>query len=244
MKRPVVLSLSGHDPSGGAGIQADIEAIAAMGGYATSVITCLTAQDTHNVYSVKPLGIDYILQQARLILSDMDIKAFKIGLLGSCEVVEGISSLLEDYPDIPVILDPVLAAGGGTSLAKQKLITSIQQNLLAKVSLVTPNVPEAEALAIFESDCENILLTGTHDESTKDVVNKFYCKGEVVSALSWPRLDGVYHGSGCTLASAIAAGIAARLSLKDAVEQAQKFTWESLSNAEPLGKGQLIPFRK
>lgn len=243
MSRPVVLSLSGHDPTGGAGIHADIESISAMGAHAASVITCLTVQDTHNVYSVEPLNIDFILQQAKVVLADMDVSAFKIGLLGSCEIVEGVSSLLDEYPHIPVILDPVLAAGGGAPLAKQQLISSIKKNLLANVSLVTPNVPEADALSIFESDCKSVLLTGTHDASTTDVINKLFVQGTLVSTLSWPRLDGVYHGSGCTLAAAVAAGVAKGLGLKEAVEQAQQFSWRSLSNAQALGKGQLIPFR-
>lgn len=241
---PVVLCFSGHDPTGGAGIQADSESISAMGCHAISVITCLTVQDTHNVYSVKPLDVAYILQQARVVLSDIKVSAIKIGLLGNCEIVTALVSILDEYPDIPVVLDPVLAAGGGTSLAESELLHCIQDHLLARVSLVTPNVPEAEILSIFEGKCENILLTGTHDESTQDVINRLTIKGVEVSALSWSRLADTYHGSGCTLAAAIAAGLARGLSLVEAVEIAQKYTWTSLSQARKIGGGQLIPLRK
>ena len=241
---PVVLCFSGHDPTGGAGIQADSEAIFAMGCHAVSVITCLTVQDTHDVYSVKPLDVAYIVQQARVILSDIKISAIKIGLLGSCDVVNALVSILDEYPDIPVVFDPVLAAGGGTSLAKSELLLCIQNQLLARVNLVTPNVPEADRLSIFAGKCENILLTGTHDESTQDVINRLTIKGVEVSALSWSRLADTYHGSGCTLAAAIAAGLAKGLSLIESVEIAQEYTWKSLSQARKIGDGQLIPFRK
>lgn len=241
---PIVLSFSGHDPTGGAGIQADHEAISAMGCHALSVLTCLTVQDTHNVYSIRPLDSHYILQQAHRLLADIKVDAFKIGLLGSCDIVMALVSLLKQYPQIPVVLDPVLAAGGGTSLAKTALVRCIQQHLLPIVSVVTPNVPEANILSVFDGMCQNILLTGTHNETSVDVINTLYNKeGEVISSLSWPRLEGVYHGSGCTIAAAVAAGLAKNLSLIDAVEIAQKYTWESLLSARKIGGGQLIPLR-
>jgi len=241
---PIVLSFSGHDPTGGAGIQADQEAIRAMGCHALSVITCLTVQDTHNVYSVKPLDSDYILEQARRLLTDIKVDAFKIGLLGSCDIVVALVSLLKQYPQIPVVLDPVLVAGGGTALAKSALVGCIQQQLLPMVSVVTPNAPEANILSIFNGRCQNILLTGTHNETSIEVINTLYNKrGEVISSLSWPRLPEVYHGSGCTIAAAIAAGLAKKLSLIEAVEIAQEYTWGSLVKARKIGHGQLIPLR-
>ena len=111
------------------------------------------------------------------------------------------------------------------------------------MTLVTPNVPEAHALSIFDGACKNILLTGTHNESSKDVINTLYKGGEVISTLSWSRLPNVYHGSGCTLASAVAAGLAKGLSLIASVEVAQQYTWHSLSQARKVGGGQLIPMR-
>lgn len=241
---PIVLSFSGHDPTGGAGVQADHEAISAMGCHALSVLTCLTVQDTHNVYSVKPLDSSYILQQADRLLADIKVDAFKIGLLGSCEIVMALVSLLKQYPQIPVVLDPVLAAGGGGALAQSDLIVCMQKYLLPIVSLVTPNVPEADLLAIFEGEYQNILLTGTHNEATADVINTLYNqKGEIISTLSWPRLAAVYHGSGCTIAAAIAAGLAKNLPLVEAVEIAQEYTWNSLLRARKIGNGQLIPLR-
>lgn len=241
---PIVLSFSGHDPTGGAGIQADHEAVSAMGCHALSVLTCLTEQDTHNVYSVRPLDSDYILQQTYRLLADIKVDAFKIGLLGSCEIVMALVSLLKQYPQIPVVLDPVLAAGGGTSLAKSRLVSCIQQQLLPIVTIITPNVPEATILSVFDQVYQNILLTGTHNASSVKVINTLYNKeGEVISSLSWPRLSEVYHGSGCTIAAAIAAGLAKKLSLIDAVEIAQEYTWGSLLRARKIGNGQLIPLR-
>ncbi|MCK5903101.1 MAG: hydroxymethylpyrimidine/phosphomethylpyrimidine kinase [Cocleimonas sp.] len=243
MRLPIVLSFSGHDPTGGAGVQADNEVCMAMGAHSVSVITCLTLQDTKNVYQVKPLDADFIVEQARLILDDMPVGAFKMGLLGSGKIVAALASLLDDYPDIPVVLDPILAAGGGTPLAKATFRDTLQRLLLPKVTIVTPNVPEAEVLSLLDSGYRAVLLTGTHDESTHDVINTLYLDGQIVSRLTWSRLPDVYHGSGCTLATAVAVGLAKQLPLVEAVAIAQQYTWDSLSRARKIGRGQFIPWR-
>jgi len=262
--KPIVLSLSGHDPSGGAGIQADIESIGALGCHAATAITCLTVQDTTNVYQLQPVDADLFYQQAQGILQDMPVAVIKIGLLACPNIVQRVRCLLDEYPNIPVVYDPVLAAGGGKELSSASLLTEIQASLLSKVNVLTPNVPEALRLlnqavpsddqlittielesiaqALYQQGCEAILLTGTHN-ATNRVYNHFYLRGVLVDTGEWQRLAQSYHGSGCTLASAIAAQLAKGHSLINAVQAAQQFTWQSLVDGFVAGKGQYLPNR-
>lgn len=262
--KPIVLSLSGHDPSGGAGIQADIESIGALGCHAATAITCLTVQDTCNVYQLQPVDADLFYQQAKRILQDMSVAVIKIGLLGCPKIVQRVLCLLDEYSDIPVVYDPVLAAGGGKELSSAALLTVIQESLLSKVTVLTPNVPEALRLlnqavpaddqlititqletiaqALHQQGCGAILLTGTHN-ATNMVYNHFYQRGVLVDTGEWQRLTQRYHGSGCTLASAIAAQLANGHRLINAVQQAQQFTWQSLVDGFVAGKGQYLPNR-
>jgi hydroxymethylpyrimidine/phosphomethylpyrimidine kinase len=264
-----VLSIAGHDPVGGAGIQADIESIQAAGCHAATVITCLTIQDTGNVYQLQTVDANWVYQQANTVLNDLSVNAFKLGLLGSVENVEIIGALLAEHPDITVVYDPVLAAGGGKNLSNESLILAIRKHILPYVNLLTPNLPEALRLAqandllaktrflpqeleniainLYESGCESILLTGTH-HATDAVHNTLY--GEVASGQvgildeqSWQRLPDEYHGSGCTLAANIAGQLAQGKPLLVAMNEAQRFTWQSLQKAHALGKGQKIPDR-
>lgn len=209
---PVVMTLAGHDPTGGAGIQADIEAIASQGCHPVSVITCLTVQDTRNVQRIEPVADYLIEQQAETVLADMPVAAFKIGLLGSVAVVEAVHRILLQAPDVPVILDPILAAGGGKNLSSDSLIEAIREYLLPLTTLLTPNVPEAanlamsgasqdeQALSLLDQGCTYVLLTGTHAE-TERVENALYGEGKRLRTWAWERLPETYHGSGCTLAS-------------------------------------------
>ena len=255
-ERPIVMAIGGHDPSGGAGIQADMEAISYTGSYPVTVITCLTIQDTQNVEAIQLVDADFMQQQAEKILADMPVSAFKLGLLGSIEVVDVVCRLLKKHKPIPVVCDPVLAAGGGKNLSNQPLIEHIKEHLFPLVSLLTPNIPEAIQLGIarqhsddgsliFEQQlCENILITGTHSHSDENYVhNTFYSKGKQHCQRSWRRLDHEYHGSGCTLAANIAGWIAQGFSLQYAIGKGQEFTWNSLKRAQQLGQGQLIPYR-
>lgn len=251
---PIVATIAGHDPTGGAGIQADVEAIDANGCLATSIVTCITVQDTAGVRRVVPLPAELIAETARTLLGDLPVRMFKIGLIGNVAIARMLSLLLAEYPDIPLVLDPVLASGGGTPLADDALLEVLRRDLLPRTLLVTPNLPEALRLAGTEDPheaaeklrdfgCRNLLITGTHDNGTDEVVNRFYSRtgGPVLS--TWPRLPGEYHGSGCTLAAAAAALLARGLPIADAIEQAQHYTWHSLRQAYHLGKGQLIPDR-
>ncbi|MEN9425117.1 MAG: hypothetical protein RL122_2500 [Pseudomonadota bacterium] len=251
---PVVMVLAGHDPSGGAGIQADSEAIASQGCHATTVITCLTVQDTCNVHRIEPV-IDYLIeQQAEALLADMPIAAFKIGLLGSVAAVEAVHRVLLQAPDVPVILDPILAAGGGKNLSTDVLIEAIREYLLPLTTLLTPNVPEAlglalsgstfdeQAFSLLDQGCEYVLLTGTHAQ-TERVENALYGDGKRLRTWLWERLPETYHGSGCTLASACAANLAKGMDISKAVAAAQAYTWGSLQAGRKTGRGQWMPDR-
>lgn len=254
MSIPVVMVLAGHDPSGGAGIQADMEAIASQGGHAVSVITCLTVQDTCNVQRIEPV-VDYLIeQQAEALLADMPIAAIKIGLLGSIPAVQAVHRILLQAPDVPVILDPILAAGGGKSLSSDLLLEAIREYLLPLTTLLTPNVPEAAQLAIhgdtldayalslLDQGCSHVLLTGTHAD-TAQVENALYGEGKRLRTWTWERLPETYHGSGCTLASACAVNLAKGMDMVKAVATAQAYTWGSLQAGRKIGRGQWLPNR-
>lgn len=251
---PVVLALSGSDPSGGAGIQADIEALASHGCHCAPVITAVTVQDTQDIKSYAPLDGTLIMEQARAVLEDMPVVAIKIGLLGSTEAVEAIHSVLHDYPDIPVVLDPVLASGGGTALADDELLEALSGLLLPNTTVLTPNSVEARilapegdnldacAMALLDKGCEFVLITGTH-ENTPHVVNSLYGNHRVLETFTWERLPGSFHGSGCTLAASIAGLLAQGLEPFSAIHEAQEYTWEALAHGYRVGMGQPLPNR-
>jgi hydroxymethylpyrimidine/phosphomethylpyrimidine kinase len=249
---PIVLSLSGHDPTGGAGIQADIETCVRLGCHACTVVTALTVQDTADVRRVIPQPVDDFLEQATVLLDDLPVAVVKIGLLGSADLAHAVADLLADHPDLPVVLDPILAAGGGRDLAAAELIEAIRTRLLPRTALLTPNTPEARRLTgradpdacgrvLLDAGCAAVLLTGTHDAGP-DVVNRLYRPGGT-TAWTWPRLPETYHGSGCTLASAAAAYLALGLDLEAAAARAQEFAWAALNSGIRLGRGQWLPRR-
>ena len=253
MTRPVVLCFSGHDPSGGAGIQADSEAIVSLQGHCCSIITALTAQDTRNVTAVYPQSPEAIIQQAEILLADVSVKAVKIGLIADSKIVSAIVQILKQLPGIPVVLDPVLAAGGGSELANQALIAVINEQLLPLITLITPNSPEARRLTGLQNlaDCaqalqgkgaDYVLITGSH-ESTEQVHNQLFMPEQLEQTFTWERLPHSYHGSGCTLASAIAALLAQGLDMFTACNEAQDYTWQALQQAYQPGKGQYHPQR-
>jgi hydroxymethylpyrimidine/phosphomethylpyrimidine kinase len=253
INRPIVLTFSGHDPSGGAGVQADIEALISHQCHATSVITALTEQDSHNVKKLIPQHPDDIISQARTLLNDVEVRAFKIGLIGHSETARAIHTILNDYPTIPVVLDPILAAGGGTNLSNQALLDAMINLLLPCTTVLTPNSIEVRKLTgltdladcglkLLQLGCQAVLITGTHEASTH-VNNQLFYDGRLWETYTWDRLPDSYHGSGCTLAASIAALLAHGLSPLPAVAEAQDYTWQSLQAAYRVGKGQLNPNR-
>jgi len=257
---PIVLTFSATDPSGGAGMQADILTIASMGCHPLSVVTAVTVQDTMGVDDVLPMDAEWVADQARAVLEDMPVAAFKIGLLGSVENIAAIAEIISDYPDVPLVLDPILASGRGDELANEDMRDAMRELLLPQTTILTPNSIEARRLIQDEENeednptlsecakrimllgCEYVLVTGTH-ENTPKVINTLYGARGVVRTDNWPRLPGSYHGSGCTLASAIAALLANGLSVEEAVKEAQEYTWQSLQYGFRPGMGQHIPDR-
>ncbi len=251
---PIVMTFAGHDPSGGAGLQADIEALASQGCHATPVITALTLQDTAHVMEFTPIAATHVITQARAILEDMPVAAFKIGMLGSVANVEVLHSLLGDYPQVPLVLDPVLASGAGEALAEEDLTVAISELLLPRTTVLTPNSLEARrlapgadtldacAIALLDRGAEYVLLTGTH-EHTPHVVNSLYQGHRRLETFTWERLPHSYHGSGCTLAATIAGMLAHGLDPFQACHEAQDFTWHALAQGYRPGMGQHLPDR-
>lgn len=252
--RPVVLALAGHDPTGGAGIQADIETLASLGCHAASVVTALTVQDTCDVKGFQPVDAELVMEQARAVLEDLPVVAIKIGMVGSAAVAAAIHSVLGDYPHLPVVLDPVLAAGGGGDLSGNELIEALTTLLLPRTTLITPNSPEARRLApegdtldacaqqLLETGCRYVLITGTH-EGEPQIAHRLYGQGRLLQVFRCKRLPHHYHGSGCTLASAIAGRLARGDDMETAVAIGQAYTWQSLNNGFRIGMGQHLPGR-
>lgn len=257
---PIVLCFAATDPSGGAGLQADIMTLSSMGCHPLSVVTAVTIQDSAGVEDLLALDPEWVADQARCVLEDMAVSAFKIGLLGSVEIIAAIAEVVSDYPDIPLVLDPVLASGRGDELVTDEMIAAMRELLIPQTTLITPNSVEARRLALDESNdnddpglsecaqrlldmgCEYVLITGTH-ENTPQVINTLYTQDGILRNDSWERLPGSYHGSGCTLAAAITATIANGLSISEAVRDAQEYTWHALKSAFRPGMGQYIPDR-
>lgn len=255
---PAVISFAASDPTGGAGLQADILTLASLGCYPLSVVTALTVQDTAGVEAVLPVDAAWVSDQARALLEDMPVAGFKIGLLGSVEVIAAVAEVISDYPELPVVLDPVLASGRGDQLADEEMVEAMIGLLLPQTTVLTPNSLEARRLAqeidakaadlpacartLVEAGCEYVLLTGTH-EGTPQVVNILYGSHGAVRSDRWERLPGSYHGSGCTLASALAAHLANGAALAEAARGAQEYTWHALAEGYRPGMGQFIPDR-
>jgi len=248
------MCFAGLDSTGGAGLQADIETVASMGCHAAPVATALTVQDTQRVIDYTPVEATLLIAQARAVLEDMPVAAFKLGMLGDVRVIEAIHTLLTDYPDIPVVLDPVLAGGGGGSLSTPEIIDAISHLLLPQVTVLTPNSIEARTLApecdtleacgqgLLDKGCEFVLLTGTHEDA-EHVENRLFGNRRLLETFTWERLPHSYHGSGCTLAAAIAGLLAQGLEPFTAVHEAQEYTWEALRHGYRVGMGQLLPNR-
>jgi hydroxymethylpyrimidine/phosphomethylpyrimidine kinase len=259
---PSVMTFAATDPSSGAGLQADILTFASIGCHPLSVVTGITVQDTVGVENMMTFDADWIDEQARTILEDMQVMAFKIGMIGSVENVAVIAEIVADYPDVPLLIDPVLSSGRGDELANDNVQAAMLDLLIPQATLITPNSIEARRLSFYNDDSdeaenasldesalrlldvgsEYVLITGTH-ERTAEVTNTLYGADGLIKAYNWERLPGSYHGSGCTLTSAIAACIAHGLSMEEAILEAQEYTWKTLKAGFRPGMGQHIPDR-
>lgn len=253
---PAVLAIAASDPTGGAGLQADLLTLASLGCHPLSVLTGLTVQDTRGVEGLLAIESAWVERQARCVLEDIPVAAFKIGVLGSAGNARAIAAILAERPGIPVVLDPVLASGRGDALANDETLGVLRSELLPRTSVLTPNSLEARRLAgaapgadlagcareLTNLGSKYVLVTGTH-ETGADVVNTLYDARGVVREDRWERLAGNFHGSGCTLASAIAALLAKGMAVEQAVQLAQEYTWKSLAAGFSPGRGQAIPDR-
>ena len=253
---PTVLAFAASDPTGGAGVQADLLTIAGLGCHPLSVLTALTAQDTRGVEALIAVEPAWITRQARILLDDIPVAAFKLGVLGSARNAAAVAALLRAHAPTPTVLDPVLASGRGDPLADAETLTVLRDSLLPLATVLTPNSIEARRLAqaqagaafadcareLVARGCRYVLITGTH-EAGGEVVNTLYDARGAVSEDRWARLPGSYHGSGCTLASALACFLAKGLAVPEAARAAQEYTWRTLEAAFEPGRGQKLPDR-
>ncbi len=252
--RPTVLCFAGLDPSGGAGLQADIEAIASCGSHALPITTCLTVQNTIETISVTAIDTGTISQQVNALLEDMQICACKIGVIPNKDIAKCIATLIQKLDDVSVIYDPVLAPSYGTQFSNAETLDAIKSDLLPHVSVITPNAGELTALLGNEPDditqasklcdygIENVLATDVGN-NTDTVRNILLNQDGIQKEYSYTRLMHEYHGSGCTLSSALASYLANKINIEQASLLAQQYTYHSLQNAYSIGQGQLIPAR-
>ncbi len=247
-----VLIIAGSDSGGGAGIQGDIKTVTCLGGYASSAITALTAQTTQGVFGIHDVPDAFIAQQISLVLEDIGADAIKIGMLHKQSVIETIAKTLLPYPDIPLILDTVMFAKGGSPLLEPSATLALKKLLVPRAMVITPNIPEAEHLTglkirtvddmrkaatqLLTLGCKAVLLKGGHAEG--DMVTDILLSEDAEILLESPRLNTRHtHGTGCTFASAIATGIAQKMPLKDAVKRAHDYVAQAIKHAPEIGKG-------
>ena len=243
---PLVLSFAATDPTGGAGLQADVLTLAALGCHPLSVLTAVTVQDTRGVSRMQALDARLVAEQAERLLAEVAVAAFKIGVVASAANAQAIAAVLAAHPRVPVVLDPVLASGRGDALAGSATLEALRAHLLPRTTVLTPNTLEALALggvaACLARGCQYVLVTGTHAD-TPEVVNTLHGAAGVVREDRWPRLPASYHGSGCTLASAIAARLAHGDPVPEAARAAQDYTWHALERGFRPASGQHLPVR-
>jgi hydroxymethylpyrimidine/phosphomethylpyrimidine kinase len=251
---PVVLVFGGADPTGGAGIVADCLTLASFGCHPTVVITAVTAQDTTDVKQFSCVDTALVIAQARAVLEDMPVAVFKTGMLGNRRILSAVAAIVHDYPDIPLVVDPVQLSGAGHTLAEESLDDALRTLLLPRATLITPNSMEARKLApgadtldacaheLMEIGCDYVLITGTH-EPTSEVRNRLYGHSRVLETFTTERIPREFHGSGCTLASACAAALAHGLDMRAAVAEALRYTCNTLKTGHRFGMGQHLPNR-
>jgi len=243
---PIVLTFAASDPTGGAGLQADLLTLAALGCHPLSVVTGLTVQDTRGVESLEAVASALVMRQANVLLAESKVAAFKAGVLASPDNVRAVAAIVGQHKYVPLVLDPVLASGRGDALASDAVRAALVEVLIPLTTVLTPNTLEAEQLGgaqrLLEAGARYVLVTGTHDD-TSEVINRLYDRRGLVREDRWKRLPGSYHGSGCTLASALAALLARGRAVPDAVREAQDYTWNALAAGFKSGAGQMLPDR-
>ncbi len=253
--RPTVLCFSGLDPSGGAGLQADIEAIGQSGAHAAIACTALTIQNSQQVFGFEATSKQLLLAQANAVVNDLPIKVVKSGMLGTTDNIAALAEFLGEHPDYLYVLDPVLVANSGGSLGNQETLVKAFMQLLPLADLVTPNTVELRALTglddldaatakLFDLGAKAVLVKGGHEDTPEYIRNALYEHGKLISETQCPRLEGEYHGSGCSLASFIAGRLAQGDRIQDAVNHAETWLFGVLKKADiPVEGGQRIPKR-
>lgn len=253
--RPTVLCFSGLDPSGGAGLQADIEAIGQSGAHAAIACTALTIQNSQQVFGFEATSRELLLAQAHAVVNDLPIKCVKSGMLGTTENIAALADFLTEHPDYLYVLDPVLVANSGGSLGNQETLVEAFIELIPLATVITPNTVELRALTgledldqatnkLFQMGAKAVLVKGGHEDTPEYIRNALYINGEFISETRCPRLDGEYHGSGCSLASFIAGRLAQGDQLTQAAHHAETWLLGVLKKAEtPVPNGQKIPKR-
>lgn len=247
-----VLIIAGSDSGGGAGIQGDIKTVTCFGGYAATAITALTAQNTLGVFGIHDVPEEFIIQQIKLVLDDIGADVLKTGMLSKESVIKAVAGTIAEYPHIPLVLDPVMFAKGGAALLEQKALTTLKTQLIPRAEIITPNIPEAEYLSgitiktvddmrraaaqILMLGCKAVLLKGGHLEG--EIVTDLLLTQNGEQIFEQPRINSKNtHGTGCTLASAIATGIAQEMNLIDAVSRARNYVFEAIKTAPDIGNG-------
>lgn len=259
--RPVVLCFSGLDPSGGAGLQADIESVGQAGAHAAIACTAITVQSSQQVFGFEACAAELVKAQATTVLADLSVNAIKSGMLGTTDNIAMLTQLFSDrviQSDIPFVLDPVLVANSGGSLGDEKTLVAAFRKLLPYATLITPNTHELRALSgekdlhlsaqkLCRQGTHAVLVKTSHDFDTGDIEQYLYIKGEMVHKSVLPRLNGEFHGSGCSLASFIAGRLAVGDDLIKAVIAADSWITQTLVAADAPhpsnAKAQLIPNR-
>jgi hydroxymethylpyrimidine/phosphomethylpyrimidine kinase len=248
-----VLVIAGSDSGGGAGIQADIKTITALGAFAATAITALTAQNTVGVHGVMPVPPDFIRQQIDVVMSDIGADVIKIGMLGDIATITTVCHALRDFaPDVPVVLDPVMVAKGGQALLADQAVETLRRTLVPLAAIITPNLPEAEALtglpihsepqmraaatALLALGAPAVLLKGGHLPS-ETIVDLLATKDRVEAFTDTRIATAHTHGTGCTTASAVAAGLAQGMTLPDAVSRARRYVRAAIAGAPGFGRG-------
>ncbi len=255
--RPCVMIFAGLDSSGGAGIQADVEAVGAVGSHPLPIVTALTVQDNDRVFAVNPVDATIWRHQVDVLIEKMPIAAIKAGAIGNRANAEALASLIiqlrKKQPQLPFILDTVLGSGHGDLLTEGRA-EHVLAPLIPLATLVTPNLPEAARLSpdagsidaqakhLLAMGCEHVLIKGGHSDDTKQVVNHWFASGTTRS-WAWERLDGAFHGSGCTLASLFAGFLAQGMAMGEVLEKGQKLCQKMLSASYAIAEGQRIPNR-
>ena len=250
-KIPVAMTIAGSDSGGGAGIQADLKTFSALGVYGASTLTAITAQNTVAVTAVHELPTDVITAQIEAVVTDIGVDAVKTGMLSSSAIVEAVAGELARFAIRNLVVDPVMVAKSGDPLLREEAVESVKTRLVPLAALVTPNVPEAETLTGLKIETDDdmkeaarqilamgagaVVVKGGHREGP---ATDLFFDGDQFTEFSSERFDTVNtHGTGCTFASAAAAGLAQGKSLAEAVAQAKEYVTEAIRNSYPLGQG-------